>query len=436
MRKILLTLCGVLFAVPAFAIEVYNNGDNSVGIYGFAIGYAGYGLDVTGEANGSVPVLGSSHEASSLNHNLMYGIQNNTRIGTNIKIGNFTAQFELGANEKTLVNGASNTVGLRQAWAAYTFGNGSRLLVGKTDTPTAMSGFSSSIYDTDGGLNGFGGSPTGVRRFQVQYSIAGLTLALIEDDMNYANNGAALGIRDFNDANTPYTPRAGISYVFQNESLLAKIAATYTAVNGSYTDAAGATKWTNLHAFGVVLGVRPTFGNMWVGFHARYGMNEDLYGEGKTVANNGKYSHDSFSLEFPFIGAIGRSVNNDGSFNNTHRAGAALEFGINVTENFAAIIGGGYQATIQEIGSVINVPNVGAFDATNASCLIHSYAIFVQTPYKFNQNFALIPEIAWFSTSGKASANVNGMAGAVNGKAETSASQSGLLVGVQFKATF
>ena len=428
MRKILLTLCAVLFAVPAFAVEVYNNGDNSVGIYGFAIGYAGYGLDVTGEANGSVPVLGSSHEASSLNHNLMYGLQNNSRIGTNIKIGNFTAQFELGANEKTLVNGASNTVGLRQAWAAYTFGNGSKLLVGKTNTPTSMGGIISSFYDTDGGLNGYGGMVRSNRRFQVQYSIAGVTLALIEDDVNSA--GAITNINGFTD-NAPYTPRAAISYEFKNDALLAKIAATYTAVNGSYTDAAGATKWTNLHAFGVVLGVRPTFGNMWVGFHARYGMNEDLYGEGKTVANNGKYSHDSFSLTFPTIGAIGRSMNNDGSFNNTHRAGAALEFGINVTENFAAVIGGGYQATIQEIGDTI-----AGFQVTEPSYLVHSYAVFVQTPYKFNQNFALVPEIAWFSTSGKASANVNGMAGAVNGKAETSASQSGLLVGVQFKASF
>ena len=433
MRKILLTLCAVLFAVPAFAVEVYNNGENSVGIYGAVLGYMGYGLSATGETNGSVPVLGSSNTPSSLNHNMMYGLQNNTRVGTNIKIGNFTAQFELGANEKTLVNGASNTVGLRQAWAAYTFGNGSKLLFGKTNTPTSMGGIISSFYDTDGGLNGYGGMVRSNRRFQVAYSIAGVTLALIEDDVNSA--GAITNINGFTD-NAPYTPRAAISYEFKNDALLAKIAATYTAVNGSYTDAAGATKWTNLHAFGVVLGVRPTFGNMWVGVHARYGMNEDLYGEGKTVANNGKYSHDSFSLTFPAIGAIGRSINNDGSFNNTHRAGAALEFGINVTENFAAIIGGGYQATIQEIGDTINITGMGAVGVTDPSCLIHSYAIFVQTPYKFNKNFALVPEIAWFSTSGKASANVNGMTGVVNGKAETSASQSGLLVGVQFRATF
>ena len=246
-----------------------------------------------------------------------------------------------------------------------------------------MGGIISSFYDTDGGLNGYGGMVRSNRRFQVAYSIAGVTLALIEDDVNSA--GAITNINGFTD-NAPYTPRAAISYEFKNDALLAKIAATYTAVNGSYTDAAGATKWTNLHAFGVVLGVRPTFGNMWLGIHARYGMNEDLYGEGKTVANNGKYSHDT-------LGTVSRTINNDGSFNNTHRAGAALEFGINVTENFAAIIGGGYQATIQEIGDTVE-----GFQVTDPSCLIHSYAIFVQTPYKFNQNFALVPEIAWFST--------------------------------------
>ena len=441
MRKILLTLFAVLFAVPAFAVEVYNNGENSVGIYGAVLGYMGYGLSATGETNGSVPVLGSSNTPSSLNHNMMYGLQNNTRVGTNIKIGNFTAQFELGANEQTLRSSATNTIGFRQAWGAYTFANGSKLLFGKTSTPTSMGGIISSFYDTDGGLNGYGGMVRSNRRFQVSYTIAGLTLALIEDDISALSTLGADGvtytdrIAGFRD-NAPYTPRAAIAYEFKNDSLLAKIAATYTAVNGSYTDAVGATKWTNLHAFGVVLGVRPTFGNMWVGFHARYGMNEDLYGEGKTVANNGKYSHDSFSLSFPTLGTVSRTINNDGSFNNTHRAGAALEFGINVTENFAAVIGGGYQATIQEIGDTINITGIGAVGVTDPSYLVHSYAIFVQTPYKFNQNFALVPEIAWFSTSGKASANVNGMAGAVNGKAETSASQSGLLVGVQFKATF
>ena len=416
MKKVFLTLFAVLLAVPAFAIEVYNNGENSVAIYGNFRGYMGYGLSATGDNTQNVFGTNTTVDGS-FGHNMLYGLQNNSRLGTNIKIGNFTAQFELGANEKTFINGPTgNTIGIRQAWGAYTFGNGSKLLFGKTDTPTAMGGFNSSFYDTDGGLNGFGGTVTGSRRFQVQYSIAGLTLALIEDDVT-----GDTSITGFTD-NAPYTPRAGISYVFQNESLLAKIAATYTAVNGHYNNK---TKWTNLHAFGVTLGVKPTFGNMWVSILARYGMNEDLYGEGKTLANHGEYAHKDYSISLPRIGTVGRTLNTDGSFNNTHRAGAALEFGINVTENFAAVIGGGYQATIQEVGDTI-----AGVQVTEPSYLVHSYAVFVQAPYKLSNNFALVPEIAWFGTIGKASANT------AMGNVEVSDSQSGLLVGLQFRATF
>ena len=416
MKKVFLTLFAVLLAVPAFAVEVYNNGDNSVGIYGHVRGYMGYGMGMNGgsfDNNGTVTTVDPTFD-----HKMFYGLQGNTRIGTNIKLGNFTAQFELGANEKTMVNqGVAEPtkptgIGIRQAWGAYTFGNGSRLLFGKTDTPTAMGGFNSSFYDTDGGLNGFGGTVTGSRRFQVQYSIAGLTLALIEDDVNSA--GAITSINGFTD-NAPYTPRAGISYVFQNESLLAKIAATYTAVNGSYTDAAGATKWTNLHAFGVTLGVKPTFGNMWVSILARYGMNEDLYDEGKTVANTGSYAHEKIGY------TASLSTKKDGSFNNIHRAGAALEFGMKATEAFTFIIGGGYQATIPELEEVTGVEQ---------SSLIHSYAVFLQGQYALSPNFALVPEIAWFGTVGSSSSTAGGVTD------KSSNYQNGLLVGLQFRANF
>ena len=394
MKKILLTLCAVLMAVPAFAIEVYNNGENSVGIYGHVRGYMGYGMGMNG--------------ASADDHQMLYGLQGNSRIGTNIKIGNMTAQFELGANEKTLVKGPKDTIGLRQAWAAYTFANGSSLKVGKTDTPTAMGGFNSSFYHTDGGLNGFGGTVTGSRRFQVQYSIAGLTLALIEDDMNYTNGGDTLGITGFDDSKTPYTPRAGISYVFKNDSLLAKIAATYTAVNGQYTDKdSKQTSWENIHAFGIALGVKPTFGNMWVSFLARYGMNEDLYGEGGTYVNGGSFSHTEYNKSSLATGIspVGAKFSEGGEIRNVHRFGAALEFGMKATENFTAIVGAGYQATIPELEKVV-----------------HSYAVFLQGQYAFNQNFALVPEIAWLSTIASGSGKVG--------------SESGLLVGLQFRANF
>ena len=91
MKKILLTLCAVLMAVPAFAIEVYNNGENSVGIYGHVRGYMGYGMGMKGastDINGTVITVDPTYD-----HKMLYGLQGNSRIGTNIKIGNMTAQF-------------------------------------------------------------------------------------------------------------------------------------------------------------------------------------------------------------------------------------------------------------------------------------------------------------------------------------------------------
>lgn len=416
MKKVLLTLLAVFMAVPAFAIEVYNNGDNSVAIYGTVRGYLGYGMGTTSSETYENGV--TTKGDPTYNHNMLYGLQGNSRIGTNIKIGNFSGQIELGANEKTLqTQNTKDTVGFRQAWGAYTFGNGSKLLFGKTDTPTAMSGFNSDIYDTDGGLNGFGGTATGSRRFQIQYSIAGLTLALIEDDL--ADTSISGFTEGKNGNKTIYTPRAGISYTFKNDSLLVKLAATYTAVNGSYNktgDTTGKLSWTNLHAGGVTLGVKPQFGNMWVGFVARYGVNEHLYGEAKTLAGNGTYGHQEIKRDITMNKA-------DGSFNNIHRAGAALEFGMKATENFTAIVGAGYQATIEELNEKANLKS--------ESLVYHSYAVFLQGQYAFSPNFALIPQVAWYGTVG--SYNNEPKQGT---KYEETNSFGGLLVGAQFRVTF
>ena len=435
MKKVLLTFLAVFMAVPAFAIEVYNNGDNSVAIYGHIRGYLGYGMGTTSSEsyeNGVTTKIDPVYD-----HNMLYGLQGNTRIGTNIKIGNFSGQIELGANEKTLqTQNTKDVVGFRQAWGAYTFGNGSKLLFGKTDTPTAMGGFNSDIYNTDGGLKGFGGTVTGSRRFQIQYSIAGLTLALIEDDMADVNYKeikdetgkvtGTTGIWGFND-NAPYTPRAAISYTFKNDSLLVKLAATYTAVNGFYcTDKQGnitdscldnKKNWTNLHAGGVTLGVKPQFGNMWVGFVARYGANEEQYGESQTLAGNGTFGHQEIKT------FASMSDKNDGSFNNIHRVGAALEFGMKATENFTAILGAGYQATIPELNEKINLKS--------ESLVYHSYAVYLQGQYAFSPNFALVPQIAWYDTV--RSYNYEPKQGT---KYEDTGSYGGLLVGAQFRVTF
>lgn len=362
MKKVLLTLIAVLMAVPAFAIEVYNNGENAVDIYGTLRGYIGYGHGVDGVSD-------------TTDDNFLYGIQGNSRIGVRLKVGNFSGQVELGAVEATLYGRSTRSnvsnVGLRQAWGAYSFGNAGALLAGKTDTPTAMGGFISDIMDTDGGLNGFGGSTTGSRRFQIQYNVAGLSIALIENDMAYGP-GVSYGYTDGGET----IPRLGLSYTYKNPSLLVKVAATYSALNGTINAPVSDTRWATVHAFGVALGLKPTFmdGKMWLSVLARYGMNEELYGEAKTVYNGGLMAHSSIDN---YVG-----VQADGTVDNVQRAAVALELGYNVNDMIAVIVGGGYQHSM--------------IDALTHD--VGSYAVFLQAPIKISGNFALIPQFTYTGT--------------------------------------
>lgn len=367
MKKVLLTLIAVLMAVPAFAIEVYNNGENAVDIYGTLRGYIGYGHGVDGESD-------------TTDDNFLYGIQGNSRIGVRLKVGNFSGQVELGAVEATLYNRStgSNVVGLRQAWGAYSFGNAGALLAGKTDTPTAMGGFISDIMDTDGGLNGFGGSTTGSRRFQIQYNVAGLSIALIENDMAYSikeSTASGPNVSGYTDGGETI-PRLGLSYTYKNPSLLVKVAATYSALNGTINAPVSDTRWATVHAFGVALGLKPTFmdGKMWLSVLARYGMNEELYGEAKTVYNGGLMAHSSIGN---YVG-----VQADGTVDNVQRAAVALELGYNVNDMIAVIVGGGYQHSM--------------IDALTYD--VGSYAVFLQAPIKISGNFALIPQFTYTGT--------------------------------------
>ena len=354
-------------AVPAFAIEVYNNGeDTSVEIYGTARGYVGYGHSATDDGV-NVPD----------NDNFLYGLQGNSRIGTKFKVGNFAGQVELGANENTLTYGQGKVgVGLRQVWGSYTFGNAGTFVAGKTDTPTSMSGFSSDIMDTDGGLKGFGGNSTSNRRFQMAYRVMGLDIAIIEDEMS----SRAGNITGFTDNANAYIPRLAIAYTYKGANLMAKIGATYSALNGTITTPTNAdTRWTTIHAFGIVAGVKPTFmdGKLWLAVQARYGMNEDLYGESTTVYNMGGFAH-SGTFTIPL------GVNSDGTVNNTSRVNVGLELGYKVSEAFSAILGGGYQLTMNEASGFEN---------------INSYGAYVQIPYAVSKNFSLIPQISYFGNS-------------------------------------
>lgn len=388
MKKVLLTLFAVLMAVPAFAIEVYNNGnDTTVDLYGSIRGYVGYGWAENSATNAGVTTTTTTGD------NMLYGLQNNSRVGVKFKVGQFSGNVELGAQEQTLNNSkqASNTIGFRHIWGAYDFGVGGKLLVGKTSTPTEMSGWSSDVFDTDGALNGFGGNPTGDRRFQVQWSLAGFQIALVQDD---TSSIAGLTNTNATDFGNSYIPRISAAYNYNYKSdsysLKAKIGATYTAVNGALADATAVndgSRWDTVHAFKIVAGVRPTFlgGKMWVSVQGAYGQNEDLFSGAKAGYSTGGYTSNALSITDV------AGVNYDRNSFNTEHGGLMGEIGYNITNVFGVVVGGGYQRT--------NFIGKDQYTATNGMNIgVDSYAVYFQVPITVNKYLSFHPQVTWYET--------------------------------------
>ena len=435
MRKVLLTLFAVLMAVPAFAIEVYNNGnDTTVDIYGTLRGYVGYGW----AEQGSVDATGSS--VTSVNgDNMMYGLQGNSRVGVRFKVGQFSGNVELGANEPTLQNSGGNTIGLRHAWGAYDFGVGGKLLVGKTSTPTEMGGWSSDVFDNDGGLNGFGGNPTGDRRFQVQWALAGFQIALVHDQnpnkiTGFTNRSSTL-------TGQAYIPRLSVAYNgdydFDSVKLKFKLGATYTAVNGRiggqiqtgtnnndpvYTPVQvnDGSRWDTIHAFKIVAGIRPTFlgGKLWVSAQGAYGQNTDVFNQAKIGMSFGAYSSSDA------LSDIGQAR----SSYDVELGSIMAEVGYKITDMFGVVVGGGYQRA--------NI--MGKSNYTSASALgdittgVDSYALYFQFPITVNQYLSFHPQVTWYETV-YASSKVNG---ATTTYTRDDNRQTGVLAGMQMRVTF
>lgn len=380
MKKLFLVLF-LLLAFNALAVEVYNNGDNKVDIYGDIRGYVGYGFAFDAKIDEKVNGTSSSGYPTDFTyfHDMAYGISSASNVGTNIKIGQFQSKFELGANEQTIFSrsNSADTIGLRYAWAAWNFQNGSRLLFGKADTLTSMNGFSSDIFNNDGGLYGVGGTSTNHRRFQVQYSIAGFSIAVMEDDRLFESGGEFFPDFSFTDV---YIPRVAVSYVYENDSLLAKIAATYSAYEGFYLDSNASNRYAAIHAFGIVGGIKPYFNNKnsWLSFQIRYGMNEDMYGEtgyGFLFKGNDIY----YAAVLPY-------VDQTGYIYNMHRVSTTFEYGVKIHDKFTLIAGLGYQA---------DLPSLGIEDE---SSILTSYAVFLQGQYSITDNFMLVPQIAYLGS--------------------------------------
>ena len=352
------------------AVEVYKDGDKSFGVFGTARALLGYGLGITnamydGKIEGNTTAKGE----------FLAGIQTNSRIGINFTVGKVFGAALIGVGESTLYGAGGNT-GFRQLYAGYDFGDAGKLLAGKNELITSMGGFSSSTWDTDGGLNGFGGASTSTRRLQIAYSVAGVTVSISENDFGGRTGGRAVttnGTTRVQGAGYE-VPRLSVGYEYKDSSIRAKVAATYAYRNDKTSYGTGDNvETTNVkNAFLISAGVRPTFGDQYVAALVTYGYNAEKLGEMKIAA-------PTLSAGFQNIGVSSSTRGTD----NTNIAALALEYGVNLSDDLALKIGAGYQYA-----------SVRGLDADT-----HSYAGFIQLPYKVGAGFNIIPQVGYIGTT-------------------------------------
>lgn len=370
------------------AAEIYKDGDKSFGVFGTVRGIVGYGYNFSKSSESSKFVRGTYPSE------FIYGIQTNSRIGVNFTLGNVFGAALIGANEQTFRNGSDVdstghlSPGFRQLYAGYNFGDAGKLLVGKNELVTSMAGFSSSIFDTDSGLNGFGGTSTSTRRFQIAYEILGLTVSVSENDVNGIG---ALGNKSF--------PRLSVGYEYNADGLRAKIAASY----------ANAQRKQTQHLAIITAGVKANFGDSYVSGLFNYGLNSEALGESKV-------NYPSLARGYGNLGVASGAVNSQGTRPDRDLVGIALEFGTNLTSDFAVKVGGGYQYASDEKKN----------DEPKGGGTLHSYAAFVQLPYSVGKGFSIIPQVGYLGTTTNTT---------TNGK-KTSNNVGNVLAEVQFNLTF
>lgn len=374
MRKILISSAlAASLAIPSLALNVYDSDDTKVDLYGSLRGYVG-GSQLNTPMPDDLGVRGNNTGG------WLVGLQNNTFFGTRVSHGNFKANIEFGWVEGSPTVGLANP-GLRRLWGSYTTGAG-EILFGKTDTPSTDTGFSSNWFNNDNGFMGFGGVFTGDRVAQLQYNIAGLSVAVVSDDyLTGAKVGGAAN------TNNNEAPRISFSYTIKGEkgAPFFKIAGNYKHMKGSNIVTGDYADYSRASAWDIWAGIRPTFGNAYVSAMVNHGIDAHLYGAQQTLVNLGGYQHAQPVLPVDDGSGNVTSTNINKDFQGTKRTGGLLEFGLNLSGDLSLALGAGYQQT--------------SYDGRSGH--ISAFTGFINLPYKVSQNFTFVPQVAYYNTSMK-----------------------------------
>ncbi|CAM3284652.1 hypothetical protein [Helicobacter labetoulli] len=386
MKKIVVSSAlSALLVLPAMAFEVHNNDDTKVDIYGSIRGYVGYGE--SGKAGADAGYL--------------IGIQNNSQFGVKFQKDKFKANVEWGAVEPG-VDGTDQSTGWRQYWGSYTTSAGT-ILFGKTNTPTIDNGFTNDFINNDNGSSGFGGIATGSRKIQIQYNVAGLSLALVEDKTGAGRSSNAAKPNQ-------ESPRIAASYTINDDKgkPTFKVAATYKYYNSNTIQENVPAGTSAYHAW---IGYKPTFGSSFLSLMAHYGKNGHLYGEQLTRISAGGYQHST--LDVAGLDA--------------QRAGARAEFGTKLSDDMSLIVGAGYQATFGGKGQKAQA------GSDSKDSFIQGYSAFIQLPYKVSSNFTFAPQVSFYQTI---ETNKNAVTTTTSENAKFSGKETGVIAAARIKWDF
>lgn len=348
------------------AYKVVDEDDKMIDVYGSARGYVGFGATMGGS---STTTAGTTTNTSNPSFgSAIYGLQSNSRLGVKAKIGNVNLTTEIGLDEPN---------NFRQMWGSYTFESAGTLLLGKLDTPSvAKSSFASDVANTDQGHAGFGGLRTSNRKFQLSYSIAGLTVALVDDS----------GVVDVKASQNEAIPRIATNYFYQNDdkTLEVQVGGSYkyynAGVRGGQGDANSRFATNSGSAFHIFTAVKSQMmeNSLYVSAMAHYGMNADLYGEQRTSMNDGSYKHTDIM-----------KVSNA----NVSRAGGYVEGGYKINDTLSGVLAAGYQYTWANS----NDPKLPAGTTTTMGTA-QTFTVMAQLPMKLDKNFRLTPQIGYYGT--------------------------------------
>jgi hypothetical protein len=340
MKKLIAVLLVLLFAAPAIAAD-WN-------FYGSA----------------RVTTFYTVRERSSFENedtDLDHRLQNNSRIGVNVKADKVAGRVELALRANGAASGGSGdeTVNTRLIYGDWKFSDNGFLRVGKELSILDMTEVSNQVYGSDNDLTGI--APSANRTSGVSLGLGGFRFALVQP------------------ATTTSWGAAGNTV--QNDAKWPKLEASYTLPIGKdFTFGVGG-------GFQSVEATNPGNGDME--YINSYMVNAKfLAAIGAFYAKvAGYYGENMFNANWG-TGGIGQSgTYSTAGFDGTNRQdaksyGGGGSLGLNFTDTIAFEAGGGYRIDENDVASDDNVD---------------SWGVYAQMTYKFAPGCKITPEVGYIS---------------------------------------